>query len=239
MSRAQPHARVWAVVVAAGESRRFGRGLKQFASFFSQPLVVSSLTAFNKAKKVAGVILVVPKPKVDYSQTVITNFNLTKVKKVVAGGAARQDSVYNGLLELPEEVDLVIIHDGVRPNITAALIDQMVEFFPPQADGFIAAVPVFNTLKVVNENLAVQKTVDRKAIWQAQTPQIFKLKVLKKALNNAQKKKLFGTDEAQLVEAVGGRVYVFPGSPINIKVTTTEDLIIAEKLHALLSKEQS
>jgi 2-C-methyl-D-erythritol 4-phosphate cytidylyltransferase len=154
--------------VAAGQGRRFGGELKQFAAFASQPLVVSSLRALNKVKQIKGLVLVAPPPQVKYAQTLITNYSLTKVKKVVPGGSLRQESVFNGLLTLPEEVDLVIVHDGVRPNITAAMVEKMLAVFPTEADGLIMAIPAFDSLKLVKENKIV-KTIRREDVWLAQT----------------------------------------------------------------------
>jgi len=226
---------VWGIVVAAGQGRRFSGELKQFAAFASQPLVVSSLEALNKVKEIKGLVLVVPPPQVKYAQTLLTNYSLTKVKKVVPGGSLRQESVFNGLLALPEGVDLVIVHDGVRPNITAAMVEKMLAAFVSEADGLIMAIPAFDSLKLVKENKIV-KTIPRGDIWLAQTPQIFKVKTLKKAFKQAQERGLVATDEAQLVEAVGGLLFVFPGSPLNIKVTTKEDLAVASRLNELLEK---
>lgn len=220
---------VWAVVVAAGAGRRYGSEFKQFASFAGHPLVISSLKAFNQANSIAGVVLVVPQQKIAYANDLAVHYKLAKVKKVVAGGASRQDSVYYGFLALPATVDLVVVHDGVRPNITVSLVDALVASFSPQAEGLITAVPVFDTLKLVKKG-RIQKTIDRQDVWQAQTPQIFKYAILKKALENAAQNRVTGTDEAQLVEAIGGRVEVFLGSRFNIKVTTKEDLQLAECL---------
>lgn len=224
---------VWGVVVAAGRGRRFGRELKQFTTFASQPLVVSSLKALNQVKEIKGLVLVVPPQQVKYGQSLLTAYELTKVKKVVSGGGLRQESVFKGLLAVPEGVDLVIVHDGVRPNITAAMVEKMLAVFPCHADGLIMALPAFDSLKLVKENKIV-KTIPREDVWLAQTPQIFKQKILREALKQAQEKGLVATDEAQLVEAVGGEVFVFPGSPFNIKVTTKEDLAVASRLNELL-----
>jgi 2-C-methyl-D-erythritol 4-phosphate cytidylyltransferase len=160
-------------------------------------------------------------------EEIVARFAFTKVKAVVAGGSERQASVRLGLEAcLAADEDLILVHDGVRPLLTADCIDRLL----PVAARFgacILAVPVKDTIKEVAAGV-VQGTPDRQRLWQVQTPQVFRLGLLRRAHRQAQRDGYLGTDDAALVERLGEVVAVVEGDYRNIKITTTEDLLIAQ-----------
>jgi len=146
---------------------------------------------------------------------------------VLAGGAHRQESVYNGLQKVSDEADIVCIHDGVRPLIQTGLIRKSIEFCN-EYDGAVIAVPAVDTLKKVEvDGQTVIQTLDRSNVWQAQTPQTFRKSIIENAYRHIRKHEIQGTDDAQLVENLGFRIAVIKGSTMNLKITTPEDLQIA------------
>jgi len=152
---------------------------------------------------------------------------------VVPGGPRRQDSVYNGFKAVDHGTDLVMVHDGVRPFITPELVRELINTLD-DCDGAILAVPAKDTLKEVTTGYIAKRTLDRGHCYMAQTPQVFTYRALKSAFDRACADGYLGTDEASLVEHDGGRVRVLTGSYVNIKITTPEDMILAE---AILRKE--
>ncbi len=223
---AQPGS-VGAIIAAAGHGRRFGEGDKLFAPLAGRPLVAHTLMAFEVCRAVDTVVLVLAEENLERGSDLVASSGFDKVTAVRAGGPRRQDSVRLGLEALPEH-RWVVVHDGARPLVTAALIE----------DGFaaavetgaaIAAVPLADTLKEAGEDGVIVRTLDRRGLWCAQTPQVFERELLREAHRLAQGE---ATDDAALVEALGRRVKVFPGSPRNLKVTTTADLALAQALLA-------
>lgn len=151
---------------------------------------------------------------------------------IVAGGAERGDSVRNALAAVPAEADIVLVHDAARPLVSGAVIERCVA---AAADGrsAIAALPVIDTIKEVDEGGRITGTPDRRALWAAQTPQAFPAEVLREAHARAAADGMAATDDAALVARYGGKVVVVEGAPENLKVTTPTDLVIAEALLAL------
>ncbi len=148
--------------------------------------------------------------------------------KIVAGGAERGDSVWNGLAALAPDVGTVLVHDGARPFVTADVITRVLE--AARGGGAIAAVPVADTLKRVQADRWITETVERATLWQAQTPQGFPRRLLLRAYGRARTEGRSGTDEAELVERLGASVRVVLGSPTNVKITRPEDFPLAEAL---------
>jgi 2-C-methyl-D-erythritol 4-phosphate cytidylyltransferase len=163
---------------------------------------------------------------VDSARGLVQVFGCAKVRKVIAGGATRQASVQKGLAELGDDVDIVAIHDGARPCVTSRIIEDTVRSVQSHGSG-VAAVKVVDTIKEVERNMVVTKTVDRSKLWAVQTPQSFRLDLINKAYKEVGKKKLMVTDEASAVEALGEKVYLVPASSSNIKITAPEDLTLA------------
>ncbi|MHB8837213.1 MAG: 2-C-methyl-D-erythritol 4-phosphate cytidylyltransferase, partial [Candidatus Methylomirabilia bacterium] len=150
-------------------------------------------------------------------------------RPAVAGGRERQDSVAAGLRALPAGIDYVVIHDGARPFATAALVERVLAA-ARRHGAALAAVPVHDTIKRVSPDLFLDGTVDRRALWLAQTPQAFSVGLLREAHAQARAAGLEATDDAALVEALGHPVRVVPGSRLNFKITTREDLALARLL---------
>ena len=223
---AQPGS-VGAIIAAAGQSRRFGEGDKLFAPLAGRPLILHTLMAFEVCRAVDRVVLVLAAESLERGRRLVAEAGFDKVAAVCSGGPRRRDSVRLGL-EALGECRWVVVHDGARPLVTAALIEAGLAA-AAETGAAIAAVPLVDTLKEAAEDGLITRTLDRRNLWAAQTPQVFDYELLceahRLAANDA-------TDDAALVEALGRRVKVFPGSPRNLKVTTAADLALAQALLA-------
>lgn len=222
---------VTAIVPSAGLSRRFGMN-KPFLMLLNKPLIAWTLLALNEVDEVTEIIPVLKKEDMDRGLELVERFSITKVKKIASGGAERQDSVLNGLRLISDNPHLVLIHDGVRPLTPKSLIQNTIsELLSPAAknyDGVITAIPLKDTIKETDENLFVRKTLRRETLCCVQTPQVFRYDTIISVYLKAVSEGFLGTDDSCLVEIYGGRVKVIMGSYRNIKITTPEDLIIAE-----------
>jgi 2-C-methyl-D-erythritol 4-phosphate cytidylyltransferase len=220
---------VVAIIAAAGWGKRLGfNGGKQFIQVAGKPLLLHTLLAFEQALTIDSVIIVTNKQQITLCQDLIEKAGIARVQAIVAGGDKRQDSVRNGLKTCPRDTTICVIHDGARPLIKPDLIDKSVEGLGDY-DGVVLGLPAKDTLKQVI-NSQVKTTLDRSVIWQIQTPQVFPYSVLIKAYEKASEDNFYGTDDAVLVERIGGRIKVILGSEENLKVTTITDLKLAEFL---------
>lgn len=218
---------IFGIIVAAGKSERMGADVdKAFLSLGTRPVLSYSLLAFEQCPMIDGVILVVRKDRVDSARSMAQMFGFSKIRAVVAGGATRQASVMNGLAELGDDVKIVAVHDGARPCVTAAVIEETIRSAKKFGSG-VAAVKVTDTIKEVDRGTLVSRTVDRTKLWAVQTPQTFRVDWLKKAYAQTAKKKVLPTDEASAVEALGEDVHLVPTSGFNVKITTPADLALA------------
>jgi 2-C-methyl-D-erythritol 4-phosphate cytidylyltransferase len=155
-----------------------------------------------------------------------------KMQRVVVGGASRQDSVFAALRAMERPTDFVLVHDGARPFVTADVTERVIEQ-AREHGGAIVAVPVKDTIKQASENGTVHKTIPRERLWAAQTPQAFSYELLYRAHESAEADGFLGTDDAELVERLGGAaIAIVEGSYENLKITTPEDLIVAERIAA-------
>jgi 2-C-methyl-D-erythritol 4-phosphate cytidylyltransferase len=189
-------------------------------------------------EEVREVVVVVHPQDLDYCRArVIDPYGFTKVLRLVPGGRERQDSVYHGLQKMrqSDEMDLILVHDGARPFADAALVRRVLEGARKHGAA-IPGIPVQDTLKRVDARGRVVETVDRQHLRQVQTPQGFQANLLHRAFAEAYARGLYGTDEASLVEALKLPVVVVPGSPFNLKITTPEDLLLAEALLPVVRK---
>lgn len=214
--------RVSVIVVAAGEGRRFGFS-KQFAPLKGKPVLDWALEAFEAHEDVTEVILVLrdESKKKDYTE------RYGKIIAVARGGEKRQDSVLSGFREIdPEKAGVVLVHDGVRPLVSMELIDRVIEA-AQEKGAVVPTVPLKDTIKFV-DGKEVKRTLERDKLFRVQTPQGFLYSTLKAALDEAGEDNYYGTDEASLVERTKKRVHAVQGDPKNIKITTPEDLKIAE-----------
>jgi 2-C-methyl-D-erythritol 4-phosphate cytidylyltransferase len=228
--------KVVAIIAAAGLGTRMRQDTpKTYLHLAGKPILLHTLEVFEKAPEVHEVLVVVHPEDLEFCQDeVIDPHPLKKVLRLVPGGKERQDSVYNALRFLKkkgEELDVLLVHDGVRPLVDPARVGQVVAA-ARRHGGAILAVPCQDTLKRVNSRGEVVATVDRRELWQIQTPQAFRAGVLWRAYQEAMDRGFYATDEAALVEALGETVVVVPGSPLNLKITTPDDLKIAEAILA-------
>jgi 2-C-methyl-D-erythritol 4-phosphate cytidylyltransferase len=215
------------VIVAAGKSERMGPNVdKAFLTLGTKPVLAYSLLAFEKCPDIDGVILVVRKDRLEAGRGLVQVFGCSKVKRVVAGGAQRQDSVRNGLSELSEDVRIVAVHDGARPCITPDLISETVKAAKRYGSG-VAAVKITDTVKEVEKGFTVSRTIDRTKLWGVQTPQAFRKELLLKAFEIVKKKRLVVTDEASAVELTGEDVHLVASALSNVKITNPDDLALA------------
>ena len=220
--------KVGAIIPAAGRGKRIGASVpKQFLEIQGRPLLHHTLMVFASCKLIDYVVLVMPRADVDeMGEDWLNKYEI--VREVVVGGEQRQDSVYNGFNSLEEGTDIVVVHDGVRPFTTPQMIIATVEA-AQQHGAAITAIPVSDTVKQAADGF-VKQTVSRDGLWRVQTPQAFQCGLLQQAFKKAKKDSYYGTDEGSLVEYLGERVKIVPGSELNIKITRKEDLVLGESL---------
>lgn len=220
-----------AIITAAGIGKRMNANQpKQYLELAGKPILSHTLEKFEQAKSVDAIILVCDVSSLGLVRDVILKkYPSPKVKWIVSGGAKRQDSVNAGLKAIPMGTENVCVHDGVRPFITPELINKSFEEAANHG-ACIVAIPVKDTIKRVDSEGRIVETVERAGLWRAQTPQTFKYEIIETAMNQAMGEHFYGTDEASLVERLGHEIYILSGDESNIKITTPEDLKIAEAL---------
>ena len=217
-----------AVIVAAGKGKRMGTEIsKQFLPLRGKEILAHTVEKFEHAENIRDIVLVTGQDSLQDVQDMAQEYGWQKIISVVAGGKERQDSVWNGLLAVSEDTEIVLIHDGVRPFVTEDILNLSIET-AVEMGGCVAGVPAKDTIKVCNsENISVD-TPDRSTLWQIQTPQTFQKERIVKAYKQAKDAGFIGTDDASLAEYGGYPVKVIMGSYRNIKITTQEDLLIGE-----------
>lgn len=225
------------VVAAAGYGVRLSAGLpKQYVPLLGIPILQRTLHILSQCDRVGSLVVVVNAEDVEYCIGEIAAEGIRKVVRVVPGGRERAVSVRNGIQALAEvgNTDLVGVHDGARPLVTCEEIGRLVDTLAGDAslDGAILAIPSTDTIKAVDDKGLITGTPDRRLLWRAQTPQVFRWRVITDAYNVPDKELLGATDDSALVEAVGGRVAVVQGSPENFKITDRTDLRHAEQVLA-------
>ena len=220
-----------AVIVAAGRGTRMGMDInKQYMDICGKPMLARTLQVFEDCSCIDEVILVVNSRDIFYCRhNIIERFNFSKVRSLVSGGETRQNSVYNGLCNISNRCDVVLIHDGARPFIRSeeiiSCIDTAYEF-----GASAIATPVKDTIKLADDEGFIRETLDRSVLWAVQTPQAFLCSLIMAAHRKAMEDGFTGTDDAVLVERMGIKVKLVKGSYNNIKVTTKEDIKLAEIL---------
>ena len=227
--------RTVAIVPAAGSGNRMGRELsKQYLALGGMPLLVHTLNVFERCPLVDALLVVVPPPDVEAVRTeMLPRWSLKKLAGVIPGGKERQDSVRAGIEALERETELVVIHDAVRPFITVELIENCIRAAAEEGAATVG-VPVKDTVKEVGADGRVMRTCDRNLLWLTQTPQAFRRDIIENAHRAAVRDGYRGTDDTSLVERLGIAVRMIRGDYGNIKITTPEDLVIAEALLAAL-----
>ncbi|MCE5252649.1 MAG: 2-C-methyl-D-erythritol 4-phosphate cytidylyltransferase [Actinomycetia bacterium] len=232
-----PRSSLAIVVAAAGLGVRLESGLpKQYVPLLGIPVLQRTLSALSSCPRVDAIVVAVNDQDVEYCREEIRMERIGKVVRVTSGGDERALSVRNGLRALAEigTWDLVGVHDGARPLITCEEIERATAALEndPSLDGVVLAVPSTDTMKIVDHTGLIIGTPDRRTLWRAQTPQIFRWEVLMEAYDVPEEVLLGATDDSSLVEARGGRVAVVAGSPENFKVTDRVDLRHAEQILA-------
>jgi 2-C-methyl-D-erythritol 4-phosphate cytidylyltransferase len=225
--------RAIALVPAAGRGLRMGTSTpKQFLMLGGLPVLVHALRVLEAAASISEIILAVPESDRDYCQReIVSRHRLTKITRVVPGGAQRQDSVRLALEAMPEAAEIALVHDAVRPFLTVDLVNRVIASAAKEGAA-IVAIPMRDTVKQVDDGGFIQNTVDRRHLWLAQTPQAFRRGLLQEAHRKAALEGFRGTDDAQLIEWLGYRVAIVEGNSENIKMTRPEDLAIGEAILA-------
>ena len=230
---------IWVILLAAGQSSRLQKqGItqkKQFLSWKGYPLFWHSALKLAKIPEIKGIICTFPPEDITYAQNLTKELKKKKPLGIpffsVPGGKLRQDSVYNGLKNLPQECGYVLVHDAARPFFSAKLVVNLISFseaFSQDLGGVIPGLACKDTIKKVSQNL-VLKTLDRNQLMAVQTPQFFPRDTLIKAHKKAQKENFIATDDASMVENLGMAIQVVPGEEKNVKITTKEDLDMLTK----------
>lgn len=218
-----------AIVLAGGRGKRMNyHKSKQFIEIKGKPVLVYTLEKFIYNKSIDEVILVLPEDEVDYCKKEVLQRYSLKVDRIVIGGKERQDSVFNAL-EAMEKADIVLIHDGARPFISEKIIEEGIKY----ANIYGAAAPGVtpkDTIKIKNEDNISVDTPDRNTLVAVQTPQCFKYDEIYQCHRKIKEENAIVTDDTSVVERYGHKVYLYEGDYTNIKITTPEDLILAERL---------
>lgn len=232
---------VTAIVLAAGQGVRFtGRVAKLLVKIRSHPAIAYSLKTFQVHPEIKDIILVVNAPNKKALTGIAAKYRIKKIKAICYGGRLRQDSVAAGLGALGREAEIVLIHDGARPFVDKETISRAIQS-AKKYGAAIAAVPVKATIKEAAGTLGfqdtrtsvlVERTLDRDTLWEAQTPQVFKRKLILEAYRKFGRRQV--TDDAALAEKVGAKVRLVMGSYSNIKITTPEDLIVAKAISRVI-----
>ena len=215
--------KVGAVIVAAGSSRRMGGVDKVLALLGGKPILAQVLDVFQGCNAIHQIVVILRQQNIGAGQRLVAEQGWSKVTDVCPGGRRRQDSVVAGLNRL-NHCDWVVIHDGARPLVTEDLIERGLEA-ATETGAAVAAIPVTDTIKMAGDDQFVQGTPPRRNLWVVQTPQVFRSDIIAEAYHQAKGEV---TDDATLVERLGGRVKLYVGSYDNIKVTTPDDLALAE-----------
>lgn len=225
--------KVHVLVPAAGRGSRIGgETRKQYLDLGERPVLVHTLARLANHPQVSAIHLVVPSADVVFCHAeLVDRYRLEKIGRVIAGGAERQDSVRNGLEECgAADQDVVLVHDGVRPFFPQDQIGPLVQQASVEGAALLA-IPAQDTIKEVFDGL-VRATLDRRLLWQVQTPQAFRYERIREAHRRAHAGGYLGTDDASLIEWCGWPVAVLTGHPYNLKITTPADLALARALLA-------
>ena len=223
---------VFVVIPAAGLGTRMAsKTAKQFTEINGTPILIHTLRSFAEVKAVTEIVVALRESEIKQFQPRLDKERLAKPVRLVVGGDNRQESVHNALRTLDgNDDDIVLVHDGVRPFVDVAIIDAVIKG-AKKYGAAIAGIPAIDTVKQVDrtaDGAVIKATIPREKIVLAQTPQGFRLELIRKAFDDAAVIGFLGTDEASLVERIGDAVHVVMGSQRNIKITTQSDMQLAE-----------
>lgn len=216
------------IIPAAGFGKRMGDVKKPYLDLAGKPILAHTLMAFQRCSLVDEIVVVVAAgDERECVQNVIIPYGIDKARQVVAGGETRQWSVFNGLQNVSSDTDMVMVHDCARPFVTEDMIQNTVDA-ATECGAATVAVPVKDTIKEADDDSFVARTLDRQRLWSIQTPQTFRYDLLLRAHLQAREKNIQATDDASLIEELGGhQVKLVMGGYQNIKITTPDDLIVA------------
>ena len=230
-----------AIILAGGQGERFGKeGGKQLVEIAGKPVLTWSAEAFDAVGDIGLIVVVCPEDRHDeYLRRAIDPFPFVTPVVMAPSGTIRQESAFSGLEYVPEDYEFVVLHDGARPMVTPEMITHTINMVKGNidADGAVVAHPAVDTLKVV-ENGVIVGTPDRRVFWNAQTPQVFRAGIYRRAHAAALSDGFVGTDDSSLIERLGGRVLVVEGTRDNIKLTVPEDyMMLSAAVRALYLKD--
>ena len=228
--------KIGAVIVAEGRGERFGGNVKkQFYPLKGKPIIVWALDTFDKSDRIAELIVVVEKEDREFFlKKILSKYRFSKNITLVDGGRMRQDSVFNGVMSISKDVDIVVIHDGVRPFVSNEIVDNVID--ESIKEGAAIAAIKENDTTISSRGEYIENFFDRNSIYRVQTPQAFKRELIVKGLDKAYKDGFYGTDDSSLITRIGKMVKIVEGSSDNIKITSRDDLYIAERILENLRK---
>ena len=218
------------IVAAGGKGTRMGADInKIFLEISGVPVLAYTLHALNKCEYIDEIILVTAECDILGCHDIVREFGIDKVKTITQGGATRQESVRNGLLSISENADIIMVHDAARPLVTNEHLEEVIK----AANEFGAAalgVPEKNTLKQIDENGFISHTIDRSAVYAIHTPQVFSSEIMRRMYENGNEHLSSATDDCMLAEMLGEKIKIVEDSYENIKITTKDDLVLAEQI---------
>ncbi len=219
------------IIVAAGQGTRMKDTVrKQYLSIAGRSIIEHTLLIFSECASIDLIYLVVPEDDIEFCRNNILGvLDIRKKVILLPGGSERRESVYNGILALDSDTDIVVVHDGVRPFVTQKQLSACIDG-ARKSGACILGIQAYDTIKRVSDSGYIDTTLDRNGIWLAQTPQAFQYNLLRKAHERARKKGYTGTDDASLVERLGAKVKIIKGSHYNIKITSREDFKLAREI---------
>lgn len=228
--------KIVAIVPAAGFGKRFGKEKnKPLYSLKGKPMVVWVLEMLQGIEEIDEIVPVFKEEDLLSGAELVEAYNISKARRIVCGGRERQDSVNNALSTLDDNTSVVVVHDGARPLVDRELFRMALSSLDG-VDGVVAGVPVKDTIKETDKSQGLQTgaivkgTLDRSLLWAIQTPQVFNFRKLKEAYEKACSEGFYATDDSALIERYGGKVRIIEGSYRNLKITTPDDIVIAEAL---------
>lgn len=227
--KVNPNPKTAAIILAGGTGERFGKeGGKQLVEIAGKPILTWSAEAFDAVGDVGLIVVVCPEDRMhEYLSRAIDPFPFVTPVVLAPAGSIRQESAFSGLEMVGEEYEYVVLHDGARPLVSPELIEHTINTVKGNfdADGAVVAHPAVDTLKVVEDGV-IMGTPDRSVFWNAQTPQVFRAGIYRRAHASALSDGFVGTDDSSLIERLGGRVLVVEGKRDNIKLTVPEDYVL-------------
>ena len=235
------HPHTAAIILAGGSGERFGQeGGKQLVEISGKPMLTWSVEAFDAVDDIGLIVVVCPTDRIEeYRTHALDPYTFATPVMIAPSGSTRQESAFSGLEYVSDDYEYVVLHDGARPLISPELISHTMNTLKGtiDADGAIVATPAIDTLKVV-ENGSIVGTPDRRVFWNAQTPQVFRAGVYRRAHASALSDGFIGTDDSSLIERLGGKVLIVEGKRDNIKLTVPEDYVILSAVVDALSYQE-